>query len=127
DLRLQRRLSVQKIFGKCRMRNLVVIARVLDDSLARCQRQVQTSMPRVALLEVLYNSQRMQIVIEPQSIPLQASIERAFAGVSERWVAYVVRQCQRLCEIPIEPQRCRHLPRHLRDLDRVRQPAAEVI
>ena len=84
-------------------------------------------MPRVSLLKVLNNSQRMQIVVKPQSIPLQASIQRTLARVPERRMSYVVRQCKRLCQITVEPQRRRHLPRHLRDLDGVRQPAAKVI
>jgi hypothetical protein len=84
-------------------------------------------MPRISLLKVLNNSQRMQIVVEPQSMPLQAAIQRTFPCMPKRRVPDIMRQRKRLCEVTIESQRCRHLPRNLRDLDCVRQPAAKVI
>jgi hypothetical protein len=84
-------------------------------------------MARVSLLKVFDNSQRMQIVVEPLSMPLQAAIQRALTGVPKRRVPDVMNQCEGLSEISIEPQRRRHLPGHLRDLDRMRQPAAKMI
>src|SRR5580704_17040645 len=84
-------------------------------------------MTRVPLFKVLNNSQRMQIVVEPQSIFLQAAIQRTFPGVAKRRVSDVMHLRKCLGQVRIESQRGRNLPRNLCDLDRMRQPAAKVI
>ena len=84
-------------------------------------------MRRVALLEVLDNAQRMQIVVEPQSVPLQALVQRALAGVPERRMADVVHQRQRLRQVLVQSQRLGHAARNLHHLDGVGQAAAKVV
>ena len=59
-------------------------------------------MTRVPLFKVLNNSQRMQIVVEPQSMPLQAAIQRTFPCMPKRRVPDIMRQRKRLCEVTIE-------------------------
>ena len=127
DLRLQRRPLPQKILRKLRMLLRAVIARMLDDPLAHAQRQVQPAMRRIALLKVLDDAQRMQVVVEAQPMPLQALIQRALARVAKRRMPDVVHQRQRLRQVLVQPQRLGHAARNLHHLNRVRQPAAEVV
>ncbi len=127
NLRLQRRPQPQQVPGKLRELLGAIVARVLDDSFAHAQRQVQPAMRRVALLEVLHDAQRVQVVVEAQPVPLQAFIQRAFPGVPERRVADVVDQRQRLCQVLVQPQRLGHAARDLYHFDGVRQPAAKMV
>ncbi len=68
QLRLERRPLVEKILRQLRMLLDVVVARVLDDALAHAERQVQSAMRGVALLKVLDDAQRMQVVVEAPSM-----------------------------------------------------------
>ena len=60
-----------------------VIARVLDDTLAHPQRQVQSAMCRIPVFEVLHDAQSVQIVIKPQSVRLKAAVQCTLAGMAE--------------------------------------------
>ena len=68
-------------------------------------------MRRVALLEVLDDAQRMQIVVEPPSMIAQAPVQRPLAGVAKRRMPDVVDQRQRLRQIFVQPQRRRRTAR----------------
>ncbi len=69
----------------------------------------------------------MQIVIEPQPMLPQAIIQRSLPCMPKRRMPDIMHQRQRLGQVHIEIQRRRNVPRHLRDLHRMRQPAAKVI
>ena len=84
-------------------------------------------MRRIPLLEVLDDAQRMQVVVEPQPMPLQALVQRALARVAERRMPDVVHQRQRLRQVLVQPQRLRDAARDLHHLDGVGQPAAKVV
>ena len=83
--------------------------------------------------------QRLEDVDDPQRVlevpkarvpgePLaQREVERLLADVPERRMAEVVPQPDGLDEVLVEPQRPRHGPRYLRDLERVRQSRAVVV
>ena len=58
---------------------------------------------------------------------IQALVKRAFAGVSERRMAKVMRKSKRLGEVLVEAKRTRQRARHLRHLERVCQPGAVVV
>ena len=77
-------------------------------------------MPCVSLLKVLYDPQRMKIVIEALSVALQAPIQSTLPGVTKWRMSDVVRQRKCLCEVCVEVQRRGHLPSHLCHLNRVR-------
>ena len=104
-----------------------VIARVLDDALARPQRQVQPSVARIALLKTLDDAQRVKIVIEPQTVMAQAIIQRAFPCMPERWMPDVMDERKRLGKVDIKIECGRDVASHLRDLHRVSQAAAEMV
>ena len=100
---------------------------MFDDSLTHTKREVQPAMGGVALFEVLDDPQRMEIVIEAQSVALEALIERSFAGVAEGRVADVVNQRQRLRQVLVQSQRLGHAARDLHHFNGVRQAAAKVV
>jgi hypothetical protein len=84
-------------------------------------------MIRIPLLELLHDSQRVQIVIEASAAPLHQFVQFALARVTERRMPDVVHQCQRFHQLRIQPERRRHRSRNLRHLERVRQPVAKMI
>ena len=45
-----------------------VVARVLDDALANTECEVEPAMRGIALLEVLDDAERMQVVVEPAAV-----------------------------------------------------------
>ena len=78
---------------------------------------------RVALLELIDDAQRLQVVLEAAEVA-HALVERVLARVAERRVAEVVREADRLDEILVQAQRARDRAGDLRDLERVREPRA---
>ncbi len=101
--------------------------RVLDDPLAHLEGQVQPAKGGIALLEVLHDAQRVQVVIEEGSVRLHGRIQRLLAGVAEGRMSDVVHQRQRLHQVHLQPQLGGDGARDLRHLDGVRQPVAEVV
>ena len=75
---------------------------MLDDSFAHFEGQVQAGKIEIALLELLDDPQRVQIVIEALAILAHARIELPFPGVAERRMADVVNERQRLGKIGVE-------------------------
>jgi hypothetical protein len=100
---------------------------VLDDALAHLERKVQPGMRDVTPLKAFHDSQRVQVVVEAQSVLLHKGIQRLFAGMSEWRMADVVNQGKRLDQVLIEMQRSGDRPRNLCNFDGMRQPVAEVI
>ena len=84
-------------------------------------------MRRVALLKVLDNAQRMQIVVESQPMAFQAFIQSALAGMAERRMADIVNQRQRLGQVLVQPQRLGDAARNLHHFNGVGQAAAKVV
>ena len=105
----------------------VVVARVLDDALANAERQIEPAMRGVALLEVLDDAQRVEIVVEAAAMAREAAVQRALASVAEGRMTDVVDQCQRLGEVFVEAKCGGGGAGDLRHLDRVGQAAAKVI
>ena len=92
----------------------IVVARMLDDPFTHSERKVQPAMGCVALLEVLDDAQRMQIVVEAESVPLKAGVQRALAGVAERRMSNVVDKREGLGQILVQAEFSRDVPRNLR-------------
>src|SRR5882724_5502507 len=95
---------------------------MLDDSFTDLERQIEAGEIQVALLELLDDMKRVQIVIEPAAVRAHQLVKLAFPRVPE-----VMHQSQRLGEIGIEPQRSRHGARDLGYFQRMRETIAEVI
>src|SRR5580658_6277860 len=69
----------------------------------------------------------MQIVIEEQAVLAHGTIERLFARMTERRMAEVVHQRERLCQVYIEIERTGDGARDLCHLDGVREAVAEMV
>ena len=106
---------------------LGVVPRMLHNPLARRQSQIQPAMPRVPLLKLVHNAECMQVMVETQLIALKTAIQCTLPGMSKGRMPDVMNQCQGLCEVLIQTQSRRNLPRHLRHLHRVRQAASKVV
>jgi hypothetical protein len=84
-------------------------------------------MRRISLLKMLHDAQRVQVVIEVPSMPLQTAIQSTLACVTERRMPDIVHQRQCFSQILVQPERTCSCPRNLRDLNRVRKPTAKMI
>src|SRR5438552_9130196 len=104
-----------------------IVARVLDDALADAERQIEPAMRGVTLLEVLYDTQRVKIVVEATTMTAEAAVQRALPGVSKGRMADVVNQGESLRQIFVQAERGSNSPCDLRDLNGVGQAAAKMI
>ena len=105
----------------------VVIARMFDDAFADFKRQIEAGKIQVALLELLDDPQRLQIVIEAVAVRAQQFIELSLSRVAEGRVPNVVHQGQGFGEIGVELQRSSDGARDLRDFQCVREAVAEMV
>src|SRR5258708_7086673 len=105
----------------------VVIVRVLDDSFAYFESQVQPAKSCVAGLEVFDNAKRVQIVIEEKPMLTHRGIERLFSRMPEWRMPDVMHQGQGFDEINVQSQLRSDGARDLRDFQSMSQPVAEMI
>ena len=127
ELGLERRALVQSILGKFRKAFRIVVAGVFDDAFADFEGQVQAAKGSVANLKVFDDAQRVEIVIEEESMLPHDRVQGLLACVPERRMPDVVDQSQRLDQINVQVQGARKSARNLRNLKRVGQPVAKVI
>ncbi len=127
QLRLEGRPQAEEIFRKFRVLTGIVVAGMLDDAFAHAERQVEPAERGVALFKPGDDAKRVQVVIKAEPAGAQGVVERLFAGMTERGMAYVVDQGERLGQIGVQAQGRGHGPRDLRHFKRVRQAAAEVV
>jgi hypothetical protein len=100
---------------------------MLDDSFAHLKREIEPRKIQVTLLELLDDPQGMQIVIEAAAVPPHQFIELALPSVSERWMADVMHQRQRLGELGVQAKGGGNGASDLPHLQRVGKPIAKVI
>jgi hypothetical protein len=81
----------------------------------------------ISLLEVLDDTQCVEVVVEAPPMADEALIERALAGMPEGWMADVVDQGKRLRQVFIQPKRRGGSASDLRNFNRVGQAAAKVV
>src|SRR3970040_1870576 len=93
---------------------------VFEDSLAGLVGQVQPAESRVALLEQIDDTQRLQVVLEPSELA-HAFVERILARVAEGRMPEVVREAHRFDEVFVETHRPGDGTRDLGDLEIMRQ------
>jgi hypothetical protein len=84
-------------------------------------------MRRIALLEVLDDTQCVKIVVEPAPMVAKASIERSLSGMAEGRMSDIVNQRQRLGQIFVQAKSHSAQPGNLRNLHRMGQPTAKVV
>ena len=99
---------------------------VLGEALERLVGQVQPVERGVAALQLGDDAQRLGVVVETAAAGHQR-IEHFLAGMAEGGVAEIVRQRHRLGEILVELERAGDGAGELPDLDRVREPGAEMV
>ena len=104
ELCLKRRTLVEQVFRELGKLVGGIVAGVLDDAFAHFKSEVEAAEGRIAQLEVLDDAQRMQIVIEEQSVLAHGRVEDLFAGVSKRRVADVVDQGQSFHQVDVETE-----------------------
>ena len=102
-------------------RHAALPLRVAGDAVADLPRQIQ---PRAVVLEDVDDAQALLVVVEAAGNEL---VDDALAGMTERRVAEIVAERDRLGQLLVEPQHLGDAARDLRDLERVRQPRAVVI
>ena len=100
---------------------------MFDDSFAHLKGEIQPGMRRETLFEMLDDAQRMKIVVKTATVPAHQRIQAAFPGVAERGMANVMHKSEGFREIGIQAERFCHRACDLRDLERMRQPVAEMI
>jgi hypothetical protein len=127
QLRLQRRPLIQEIFGEFRMLLYAVVARVLDDAFTNTERQIEPAVRGVTLLEVLDDTQCMEVVVEAPPMTAKTAVQCPLTGMPKGGMADVVDQCQRFSQIFIQAKRGRNRPGDLSDLNGVGQTAAKMI
>src|ERR1035438_7120285 len=104
-----------------------VVVRVLDDSLADFEGQIQPAKLGIAELEVLDDAQCLQVVVEEVVMAAHGGVQRPLARVSERRMANIVHQREGFHQINIQMERGRDGARDLCNLDGVRQTGAKVV
>src|SRR5579863_9449200 len=100
---------------------------MFDDSFADFKRQIEAGEIQIALLELLDDPKRLQIVIEAVAVRPQQLIEFSLSGMAEGRVADVVDESQGFGEIGVHLQSPCDGSRNLRDFQRVREPIPEMI
>ena len=96
---------------------------VVEDAVAHLPRQVEAA---AVVLQHVDDAQALLVVVESAGRGSRSS-SALFAGVTERRVAEVVPERDRLGELLVEPQHLGDRPRDLRHLERVREPRAVVV
>ena len=99
---------------------------VLYEPLKGFPGEVETIEVGIPAFQARYHRERLGIVIEA-AVVREAAIEGVLAGVSERRMAEIVRECTGLCEILIKAKGARERPRDLGDLKRMGEPGSIVI
>ena len=123
DLRFERRRLVGVEFRDLRP---VVAGRVLDDPLSNLPREIQAGKIRIALLQDVHDAHALRVVLEA-AVLLHQPVQDLLAGVTERSVAEVVGERDRLGQVLVEPESARDRARDLGRLHRVRQAGAVVV
>jgi len=127
ELSFQRRAQIQKIFGELREIRSGIVARMFDDALANLKREIQPGKIQIAMLELLDDAKRVQVVIETAAVGAHQFVELAFAGVAKRRVADIVNESEGLGEFGVQAERGGNGAGDLRDFERVCQAIAEMV
>ena len=105
----------------------MVIARMFDDPFAHFKRQVEPCEPKVTVLELFHDPQRMEIVIESPPVGVHQLVQLPLSRMAKRRMSDIVDQGERLDQFRIQRQSVRNCSRYLRNFQRVRQPVPEMI
>src|SRR5262249_9148793 len=96
---------------------------VLEDTFAALETEIEAVEARVALLQLVDDSQRLQVVLEAAEFA-HAAVQRVLAGVAEGRMPEVVSQRYSLDQRLVQRERPGDGARDLRHLDRMRHTRA---
>ena len=99
---------------------------MFDQTFADFPRQVQAGEIRVFLLQFLDDAETLPVMLET-AVGFHQAIQHGFALVTKGRMAEIVRQRNRLRQVPVQAQGAGEVARDGGDLDRVGQPGAEMI
>src|SRR5437879_12760014 len=100
---------------------------MLDDPLANLEGKVQSGKLQIALLELLHDSQRMQVVVEAISVFAHQFVQARFAGMPKWRMSDVMHEAERFRQICVQTKCFCHSARDLGDFDGMCEPIAEMI
>src|ERR1700722_5559818 len=123
DLRLEAwiRARVELLRGRT-----ILEMRMLDDSLAHLEAQVESAKIRVTNLNPIDGAQALCVMIEA-AVRCHQLVENFLAGVAEGGMPQIMRERDCLSQFFVEAERPRDRARDLRSLKRMRQPRAVVV
>ena len=114
--------AVPKLTG-----NLVVpLRRVFEDALSDFVSQIQTPKLRISFFQVVYDSERLQVVLETAMFRHEC-VHGVLPRVTERCMPEVVRQRDRLGQVLVELKKARRRSCDQRCLERMGQPRSVVV
>src|SRR5712692_672158 len=100
---------------------------MLDDAFTHLKREIETGKIEIALLEMLDDSQSVEIVIERATVGTHQFVQLALPGMPKRRMADVMDEGESFREIGVESKRGGHGARDLPDLESVRQAIAKMV
>ena len=127
ELGFERRPLIKQIFSQFGKLIGRIIVRVLDDAFAHFESEIQPAKAGVADFKIFDDAQRVQIVVEEESMLPHGGIERFFAGMAEGRMPDVVNQGKSLDQVHVEAKRARDGAGDLRHFEGVGQAIAEVV
>src|SRR5580704_18805955 len=100
---------------------------MFNDSLAHFKSEIEPRKSKIAMLELLDDPKRMQVVIEVATVRAHQLIQFPFTGVTEGRMSNVVDQRQCFHQLRIQCQGMRNGSSNLRDFQCVGEAIAEMI
>jgi len=127
ELRFERRALIEKIFGELRMLLGGIVARMLDDTFANLECEIQSGKIEVAVLELHDDAERVQVVIKEAPMCIHEFVELAFASVAKGRMADIVNERESLGKFGVQAECRSDGAGDLRDFERVRQAIPEMV
>src|SRR6266487_1578423 len=100
---------------------------MLNDAFPYFEGEVQSAKGWVADLEILHNSQGMQIVVEEKPMPAHGRVQYFLSCVPKRRMPDIVNQSQSFHQVDVQSKLGCHRPRDLGNFQGLGQPVAEMV
>ena len=127
QLRFKRRKQIEIVGGELGVFLRFVIARVLHNSLANGEGQVEPAKAGIALFKPRDDAQGVQIVVEAEPVGTKRAVESLFARVAKWRMADIVREGEGLGKLRIQAESRGNRAGDLRHFQGMRETAAEVV
>jgi len=100
---------------------------VLDDAFADFKGEIEAGESEIALLELLHNVERVEVVVKACAVGAEEIVKHVFAGVAERRMADVMDEREGFGEIGVESKGSGDGAGDLRNLKSVGETVAEMV